>query len=412
MKQHRGKLAFGAGVLILLAVIWLRAVTGTDKSAETKTEQPMPDIKVQPVSVSTVRAVKKTLVKTITATGVAEAIRRVQISARLTAEILDVPAREGAYFRQGQTLLRFNAREYKIALKEAQDDFLKAQSEYAIMKSDYRVATGDFKNENTPTDKLTKLAEEFRRAEERYAKKEIPEKEYLTAKENLEFAELLAGGKQQDILRNRSGLTRAEAALERAKMNVENSVIGAPFNGYPAMIKVSQGQVAVSGQNCMEFVDISRVKIEVGVLERELPRLAVGNACTVTLNAFAGEVFNGKIVTLSPVIALDTKTAKVIIELSNPNGKIKPGMFATVDMDAMFFKDRLVVPRRSVVERDGRSVVFVREGNLAKWNYVKLGESNMTEVEILDGIQPGNEVIVENNFTLSHDMPVSVTNKK
>jgi len=70
------------------------------------------------------------------------------------------------------------------------------------------------------------------------------------------------------------------------------------------------------------------------------------------------------------------------------------------------------VPKQAIVERDGRKIVFVAQKEpdgkeLAKWHYVQTGEENDKEVEIVEGLEEGQEVIIENNFTLSHDMPIS-----
>jgi multidrug efflux pump subunit AcrA (membrane-fusion protein) len=412
MNKHRGKFIAGFIALLLLSAVAWRAMSKKEALAQAETK--LPDVKIEPISIQTAMAQKKLLIRAVSATGVAEAFRRVQISARLSAEILALNAIEGKFFRKGETLIRFNETEYQIAFQEAQDEQLKAQSEYATQRGDFQKLEGA-SQPNLEKHRLAKAALE--EAKIAFKEKRITEAQLRTAKENCDFAEILSGQKLDAILRTRSGLARSQTALDRAELNLQNTAILAPFDGFASGIKVSQGQVVSSGQACLEFVDISRVKLEVGVLEKETPFIQVGNRCKVRFNAFPSDHFEGRVTAMSPVISTETKTAKAVIDLPNQSGKIKPGMYASADIEAEFMKDRLVVPKSAVVERDGRKVVFVREkmthgGNdLAKWHYVQIGAENGIEVEILDGIKTGDEVVIDNNFTLSHDMPIVVKAK-
>ncbi len=400
------RLSITTVVLALLAFIAFRAASKHNASAQAA-EQKLPDVRIDPIAVQTVVAQPKQLVQTVSSTGIAEAVRRVQISARISAELLELRAQEGKFFQKGELLFRLNEREYAIALREAKDELIKAQSEYALLKSEYNAVAARVENKDAAKQLLDAKAR-YESATARYANKEISADDLKAAKEAFELALVFSGNQQDAILRNRTGLTKAENMLERAQLNLEHTRLTAPFAGYAANIKVSEGQVLSVGQPCMEFVDISRIRVETGILEKELPLIRVGNRARLSFNAFPNERIVGEVVSLSPVISTETKTAKAIIEVANPTGKLKPGMYATVETDAQVYQNRLTVPRSAVLERDRRKVVFVKEGNLAKWHYVQTGIENQNEIEITDGINAGDEVIIENNFSLSHDMPVTV----
>ncbi len=400
------RLSITTVVLALLAFIAFRAASKHNASAQAA-EQNLPDVRIDPIAVQTVVVQPKPLVQTVSSTGVAEAVRRVQISARISAELLELRAQEGKFFQKGELLFRLNEREYAIALREAKDELIKAQSEYALLKSEYNAVAARVENKDAAKQLLDAKAR-YESATARYANKEISADDLKAAKEAFELALVFSGNQQDAILRNRTGLTKAENMLERAQLHFEHTRLTAPFTGYAANIKVSEGQVLSAGQPCMEFVDISRIRVEAGILEKELPLIRVGNRARLSFNAFPNERIVGEVVSLSPLISTETKTAKAIIEVANPTGRLKPGMYATVEIDAQVYQNRLTVPRSAVLERDRRKVVFVKEGNLAKWHYVQTGIENQTEVEITDGINAGDEVIIENNFSLSHDMPVTV----
>ena len=128
--------------------------------------------------------------------------------------------------------------------------------------------------------------------------------------------------------------------------------------------------------------------------------------------AFPGEVFSGRIETLNPVVSEETRTGRVTIHLPNPDGRIKPGMFADVTINARSFPDRILVPRSAILERDRRTMLFVYEGGddqgLAKWRYVTTGRENEALVEIVaneatDMVEPGEVVLVDGHHYLAHD---------
>ncbi|MDX2128085.1 MAG: efflux RND transporter periplasmic adaptor subunit [Chloroherpetonaceae bacterium] len=394
----------------LIGTILIIVVLSCSKETERtpKTETALPEIRIEPLKVKTEQARKRALIQSVTATGVCEAIQRVQISARIAAELQRLDAKEGQYFRAGDTLLKLNDREYRITLQEAKDDYLKTQSDYATQRNDY----GGLSSSKEWKEKLNELRRKLSNATEAFRKGEVEIKEVEKIKEETELAEILAGEKLDDVLRTRTGFSGAKTRLQRAELNFQNTAILAPFDGYASGIRVSQGQVLSIGQACMEFVNLSRIRVEVGILEKEIPMIKIGNRARIILGAFSGDTLIGNVTAISPVISLDSKTAKAVIELPNTTFKIRPGMYATVLVEAARYENKLVVSKRAILERDGRKIIFVLEKSadgkeLAKWNYVVTGLENETEVEIKEGIKAGDEVIVENNFTLSHDMPVT-----
>jgi multidrug efflux pump subunit AcrA (membrane-fusion protein) len=143
--------------------------------------------------------------------------------------------------------------------------------------------------------------------------------------------------------------------------------------------------------------------------------LAAGRRATVSFAAFPGETVSGRIETINPMVDRDTRTAKVTVSIPNPNGRILPGMYARVALEARKFPDRILVPRAAVLERDRRTMLFVFEGEgstgLAKWRYVTTGLSNDSLVEIVPNaetemVQPGEIVLVDGHYTLIHDARV------
>jgi multidrug efflux pump subunit AcrA (membrane-fusion protein) len=132
----------------------------------------------------------------------------------------------------------------------------------------------------------------------------------------------------------------------------------------------------------------------------------------------------------------ETRTARVTVAIPNPDGRIWPGMYARVSLQARHFPDRILVPRKAVLERDRRAMVFVYEpsttrttpavqrnqttgvpqNGLAKWRYVTLGLGTDSLVEIVahpetDAVRPGEVVLTDGHYTLIHDAAVRLVNE-
>jgi RND family efflux transporter MFP subunit len=224
---------------------------------------------------------------------------------------------------------------------------------------------------------------------------------------------------RERIARSRSNLDQREVALRQAELQLERSRAAAPFGGRVADLMVVQGQYVTAGTELMTVVDLDPIKVEVQVLEAELGFLAEGRRAEVTFAAYPGELFEGAIETINPVVDPDSRTGRVTVLLSNPQHRIKPGMYAEVSLDAEALPDRIIVPRAAILERgEGtrRKMLFVYEpdgsSGRAEWRYVNTGRESDTHVEILaEGLEQGmvaagEIVLVDGHHYLAHDTQV------
>jgi RND family efflux transporter MFP subunit len=220
------------------------------------------------------------------------------------------------------------------------------------------------------------------------------------------------------VARARSGMDQSQVALEQAQLQLSRTKIRAPFGGRVASIEFVEGQEANVGDRLMTVIDLDPIKVEVQVLESEVGYLAPGRNATILFSAFQDETFVGTVETINPVVEQGTRTARVTVRVPNPNGRILPGMYARVSIEAREFPDRLMVPRAAILERDRRNMLFVFEPDsgavgLAKWRYVTTGLMNDSLVEIVDNpetdtVQPGEIVLTDGHYTLIHDARVQL----
>jgi membrane fusion protein (multidrug efflux system) len=163
-------------------------------------------------------------------------------------------------------------------------------------------------------------------------------------------------------------------------------------------------------------VSLDPIRVQVQVLESEVAHLAPGRTAEVTFAAFPGERFAGRVQSINPIVESGTRTARVTVLVANPDGRVLPGMYARVSLEAQRYADRVMVPRSAILERDRRTMLFVYEpgesDGLAKWRYVTTGLQNQTQVEILtegvdtDSVSAGEIVLTDGHYTLIHDARV------
>jgi membrane fusion protein (multidrug efflux system) len=309
------------------------------------------------------------LVMSVNAAGQAEAWQKNVLVAQVNGRIVGLRVREGDLVGGGQGVVALDGAEYQLAVEEAQ--------------AAVRDAEGKFREATLFDDQI----------------------EDAGVRRDREAAS-----------RTRSGLETAEVRLRRARLDLTRTRLATPFAGRVASLKVVPGQWVRQGDELMTIVDLDPIRVEVQVLESEIAHLTPGRTADVSFAAFPDERFTGRIQTLNPIVESGTRTARVTVLVPNPGGRILPGMYARVSLEARRYADRVLVPRSAVLERDRRSMLFVYDpagsDGLAKWRYVTTGLQNDSLVEILsqgvdtDSVKPGETVLTEGHYTLIHDARV------
>jgi HlyD family secretion protein len=325
------------------------------------------------IPVSAAPVVRDMFVMTVSAAGQAQAVARTLLTADVEGSVTEVHVGEGDRVRRGQLLARIDPERYAFELEKARAALERAEAQFA---------------------------------------------EYTLFDDEIEDEELKA--ERRRMARARSGLSEAEVTVREAELNVERATVRAPFAGSVANLAIVPGERVQQRDSIVEIADLSQVKIEVQVLETEVPYLEQGREARVVLSAFPDTAFTGQVASINPVVDPRTRTARVTVALPNRDGAVKPGMYARVRIAARLYADRVMVPRSSILERDNRTLVFVFEPEsggssqgLAKWTYVTTGLENDDFFEVVPGegttlLEPGQLVLTEGHYTLIHDARVRV----
>ncbi len=322
------------------------------------------------IPVEALPVVRDTLVISVSAAAQAAAEREAKILAQVEGRIVAVHSRENDGVAGGRLLIEIDTTEYALGLARAEASYARAEA--------------SFRELVLFDDQLTDTAV---RAE------------------------------RERVARAKSGLDEAEVAVREAELRLARTRVQAPFAGRVASLRVVPGENVRVGDELATIVDLDPIRLEVQVLESEVGLLTAGRRAVAVFAAFPDEEFVGRVATINPMVDRETRTAKVTVTLSNPTGRILPGMYARVALEARKFPNRVLVPRAAVLERDRRNMLFVFEGEgnsgLAKWRYVTTGLANDSLVEIVrnpdtDMVEPGERVLVDGHYTLIHDARVRI----
>ncbi len=399
----------GVALAVILLVLLVYAIIPKDKGTGQAEDRNVNTDNLDKVEfkVTTAKIFRGDLIKWVTANGIIKAARELEVQANISGYINRLNIFEGKMVNKDDLLIGIDDTEYQLAYKTAVSRVNSSFIDYRLNMGDsLRVSPEAVKKGNEIGRKIEQLDNDFKAGK-------VARDEYEKKSDDLLADMIMSGAKRKDIAADKSNLTSARNEKQRAELNLEYTKIKAPFAGVIGDVDLVNGQRINAGSKLFKIFDTSTLKVEVRVLENEVASLEVGNYAEVMVNSIPGEKFAGRVVNISPNIDTETKTCKVIIEMQNLSSKIKPGMFATVNIQAATFKNRLLAPIDALVVRDNRTLVFLVVDGLAKWEYFDLGEKNDRYFEIKEGnIKAGDEVVVKGHTNLAHDAKVNVVERK
>jgi membrane fusion protein (multidrug efflux system) len=212
----------------------------------------------------------------------------------------------------------------------------------------------------------------------------------------------------------------ARAELERIDTLLGYARITAPFSGVVTKRFVDPGAfipAATSGSSAdnaaiLTLADFDTVRVQVALPEQEAPFIKDGLAVSVTIPELPGRKFDATVSRYAHAIDSATRTMLIESEISNSSGDLVPGMYALVNVEVERHENALLIPATALVTEKTKTSVFLLDQNKAKKVPVKIGFNDGMSVEILDGIRPGQPVIVVGKLSLNDGQPVKPVGSK
>ncbi len=199
-----------------------------------------------------------------------------------------------------------------------------------------------------------------------------------------------------------------QAQVALARLNLEYTRIQAPFAGVVDSREARVGMLVNPGQKLFGLYDPNSLQARVYVPERELALLDTGLAATLTVDAWPGVRFAGEVVRISPVVDASSGTVAVTVAVHSDQ-RLKPGMFARLDIPYDTHAQAMVMPEQALVERDGQTGAWrIGENNQVHWQPLRTGYREQGWVEVLEGLALGDRLVTLGRHSLKEGAKVQV----
>src|SRR6184192_273114 len=380
----------------------------------------------KPIPVTTEKAIRKTIVQTVSATGKVQPETEVKISPEVAGEIIDLPVEDGKAIKKGDLLVRIKPDSYKALVEQQEAAISSAKATNLQQKAT-----------------MSKTEHDFKRAEDLFSKKLISEQEYNAA----EAANDVAKNTYESSLHE---IERAEAGSSQARDQLSKTTIYSPIDGTVTILNSKQGERLVAtgqfaGTEVMRVADLTHMEARVDVNENDVVNVKVSDKADVKVDAYGDRKFHGTVYQIANTgkttgagTQEEVTNFEVKIRIDDHDVLLRPGLSCTADIETDMVKDVVAVPMQSVTIRTGDSnlspeeiekkkqkiaqrdkgdnsaelvnerqekvthkeereklakVVFLKKGSKAQLVKVTTGIADDTYMEIKSGIQPGDEVI-------------------
>src|SRR6185503_4797619 len=305
--------------------------------------------------------------------------------------IVRLYAGQGTRVRKGQKLAELESAD----IDQAEADYLKALADY----------------ENA----LRSSAAEIKLAQESYDRNKLLYEQKITAGKNLQSAEhdleVAKDASENSVNGTKAALTAArrkllilglnDATIDALSKKTDLAAtfsLNSPIDGIVVERNATIGASVGTDANLFKIINLSQVWIDANVFEKDLQRVRPGQEVKLTVPAFPQTTFSGRVIFVDSVVNPETRTVNVRTEVANPDGRLKPDMFANVQIVTDANRAAISIPQSAILNDEGKTVVFVADGNGYKKRQVQAGIQNNDRVEIVDGLNPGDKVVVKGNY--------------
>jgi RND family efflux transporter MFP subunit len=306
----------------------------------------------------------------------------VSVVPKTAGRLMDIAVKLGDRVNRGQRIA-------KIEDEEILEQVRQAEAAFEVAKATIRQREADLALAKTNVERSRNL---FQRQ--------------LLPQQTLDDAEAKYQSAQAALDLARAQNTQSQSRLDELRINQQNTIITSPVNGFVARRAVDPGAFVSPNSPLVDVVDITRVRLVANIIEKDLKQIGVGDTARVEVDAFPGEDFMGRIARVSPVLDPATRTAPLEVEISNPQYRLKPGMYARVGIITESHRNALVVPTNAVVDVNGTRGVYLSVNNAAAFHPVKIGIEGNERTEILDGVAVGDRVVTTGAAGLRNGDPI------
>lgn len=334
----------GRGITAALAIVALVGCSGGDGSEES----PGKPVVVTPVEL-------RDLEERIEGTGELLAKNHAEVAAQVSGEITAILVDEGEAVEEGAVVLEIDPERRHLDLDRAKARVQEAEAGLAEQRRE--------------VERVRKLA-----------------RKNVASRAQLDQAETAGHTASARLLATKADLGVAERALRDASVT-------AAFPGLIARRLVSRGEFVSAGQKLFELVSLDPIEVEFHLPELDASRVREGLPVEVSVAPYPDDVFDATITVVSPTIDPRTRTLRVKGLIRNEDGRLKPGLFARVDLGISARSDVVMIPEDAVLQRADGAVIFRVVGNRVQRRVIEMGSIRDGFIEIVAGLEPDDAVV-------------------
>lgn len=368
--------------LMIPALILLSAAPGCRRQ-EVHSAAPA---EAPPVQVALIKVEPRPFTLTIPITGTLVSSTRVDVKAETTGRVVRFDKKEGDRVAAGETIVWVNQENYQLAVRQAESAVQVAEA--SLEKA--RVLEAHSRAE-------------LERAQNLLASGGITDRDLKTARVTEQDA-------RAQVALASAQLDQTRAALEVTRKALRDTAVRAPVAGEIQRKFINAGAYVEPPTALFTLVDNSRLELESPVATADLGTVRRGQKVTFTVNSYPGEIFEGSVEEVNPAIETDSRSARVRIRVGNSGGRLKGGMFAQGEIQTGVQANALIIPGGALYRDDRASRdahVFVAENGHAVRRPVKVGRERDLQVEIVEGLKPGDLLVAEQSIEIAEGVRVA-----
>jgi len=369
-----------------------------------------PNSDANSIAVRQSTAKKQTLVESVSAPGTVEPKRKVDVSAEVSARILELPLREGSQVKKGDVLVKLDGRDLTAALTSAE---ARRDGEKFRLESERSRILGT--QENLANSKL-----QLARQQNLFVTGDVSKQALDDAQTKTKDLESQLHAAEQTLSQLQKTIESSQAQIEQAREQLRKTVIVSPIDGVVTVLTAEVGELVMvgtmnnAGTRIMTVADLGEMRLNARVSETDIARIAVGVSAEVFINAYKDQPFAGKVeeVALARTLEKDgTSTFKVLVSLDLKGKVIPSGLSGNVDLNVAS-TDGIVVPSQAIVDRKVEElpkavaadslvqktklttpIVLVVKDGIVSLRPVVSGASNMSDTIVVQGLKEGETVV-------------------
>lgn len=383
------------GRMLIAALVFSATLFSISCSKQISGKQVDASTSAKPVSVRAITVEQKQTRRNVESVGSLFPYEEVTVSSEVEGKVEQVLVDVGDRISKGQPLVKVSPAELQLTFEQQRATLQQARARLGLTE------TGDDLKDVRAAAEVKKAAADLADAEQKYKRAKTLYEQGLVPRQSFDEAESRYNAARaaydlsvQAVENLKAQLAQSRASTALAQKKVNDSIIRAPFAGQIKERTVTQGQYLKVQTPVMIIVNVDPLRVRLKVPEKMAAWVHTGQEVTVSVEAYAGRTFKGKITRINPSVDQQTRSFEVEALIENNGGDLKPGFFVKASIPSSNVVGALLVPQEALLYVYGVYKVFVIEGNTLKEKEVKIGDRSGEEVEIIEGINEGERIAI------------------